>query len=149
MAGYWSSYFNENFPLSVTTGAKGTAAAKTGLADTLQWLRDNNRQAILIGPVPVYEKSVPLALALGSATNRNLLQLTTELEQRARNSPFYEVVSAVQPSSWFRFFDPIQWMCSGECITMRAGDPLYRDANHLSLAGAKAMQDKLAIGLGI
>jgi peptidoglycan/LPS O-acetylase OafA/YrhL len=148
LAGFWSDYFNGNLPLSVTTGAKGTAAASKGLTDTLQWLRDNDRQVILIGPVPVYDKSVPLALALGAATNRNLLQ-STELGQRARNFPFYKVVSAVQSSHSFRFIDPIEWMCSGECVTMRAGVPLYRDANHLSLAGAQAMQDKLAIGLGI
>lgn len=128
--------------------AEGTAAASEGLAATLQWLRDNGKQAILIGPVPVYDKSVPLAQALGAATNRNLLHSTGQ-DQLAKHAAFYALVSAVQPAPWFRYLDPIQWMCSDECATMKAGVPLYRDANHLSVAGALALQDKVAMGLGL
>lgn len=128
--------------------AEGTVAASEGLAATLQWLRDNGKQVILIGPVPVYDKSVPLAQALGVATNRSLLHSTGQ-DQLAKHAAFYELVSAVQPALSFRFLDPIQWMCSEECATMKAGVPLYRDSHHLSLAGALALQGKMELELGL
>ena len=151
MAAYWSTYFREDGPLTATTGgtlSSGTSAASEGLAVTLQWLRDNGKQVVLIGPVPVYDKSVPLAQALGAATKRNLLH-STEQEQRVKHASFYDVISAVEPTSSFRFLDPIQWMCSDGCATMKAGVPLYRDSHHLSLVGVQALQDNLDIGLGL
>ncbi|MBK9346901.1 MAG: hypothetical protein IPN06_11000 [Burkholderiales bacterium] len=116
------------------------------LADTLDWLRANGKQVILIGPVPVYDKSVPLAQALEVASQRKLLHSTAD-QQRIKHAPFYEVVAAAQPGPSFRFLDPVQWMCSSECITMKGGVTLYRDSHHLSVAGVEALLEQVAVGL--
>ena len=122
---------------------KGTAAAQQALAATVQWLREHDRQVILIGPVPVYSQSVPLALALEAATGHRLLHSSAS-DQRSKQAPFLRVVDAVQPGASFRFLDPIQWLCHDDCQVMKDGVPLYRDSHHLSVAGAMALEADLA-----
>ena len=147
MAAYWSKYFTENDPLSLHKEnehvlVESTIAAKKALASTLDWLLDNGKQVILIGPVPIYDKSVPMALALEKSTNKNLLH-STSAEQLQRNAPFFDVVKAVKPTAMFLFLNPIEWMCHDECLTMKDGIPLYRDSNHLSVAGAMTLKDNI------
>lgn len=150
MAARWGYYFVKGSPLVGDQGevelVNGNAAAQQALAATLQWLHANGRQVILIGPVPVYENSVPLNLALEAATGRRFTVTTAE-EQRLKNAPFLEVVNAVQSAPWFSSLDPVAWMCGDGCVVMKNGVPLYRDSNHLSVAGAMAFKAELAKGL--
>ena len=147
MSAYWNNYFHENGPLTASTGntpVKGTYIAKNALLLTIQWLRDEGKQVVLIGPVPVYEQNVPLALALEKAMDRKLLNLST-IEQRRKHASFFEVINEVK-RPWagsFRFLDPIQWMCADNCLVMKDGVPLYRDWNHLNVAGAMALEANL------
>jgi peptidoglycan/LPS O-acetylase OafA/YrhL len=146
ISAFWSTYFHEDGPLTAQAGnppAKGTDAAKNALASTIQWLRDNGRQVVLIGPVPVYAKSVPLALALEEAYGRQFLHSSAQ-EQKKKNVSFFEVVDAVQRvGTSFQFLDPIQWLCAVDCIVMKKDVSLYRDSNHLSVAGAMALEGNL------
>jgi hypothetical protein len=149
MTAYWSAYFREDGPLTAQAGhpfAKGVDAAKNGLESTIRWLRSEGRQVALIGPVPVYDKSVPLVLALEQATGRQFLR-TTAGEQRNKHATFFEVVDGakrVGDKSDFRVLDPIQWLCGDECAVMKNGIPLYRDSHHLSVAGAMALEINLS-----
>ena len=136
LSAYWSAYFREDGPLKAQAGnppAWGSDAAKNALHATIEWLRDNGRQVILIGPVPVYEPSVPLALALEKATGRRILQSSSDTDQRKKNATFFEVVEAEKHEGGapFRFLDPIQWLCTPLCTVMQDGVPLYRDSHHL------------------
>ena len=140
MLGYWNAYFRADGPLTAQPGnppAKGTDAAKNALASTIQWLRDNGRQVILIGPVPVYTTDIPLALALEKAFGRQFLHSTGDY-QRTKHASFFEVVEAAKRAggSSFRFLDPIEWLCAEECMVMKNNVPLYRDSHHLSVAGS-------------
>ena len=152
MAAFWSTYFREDGPLTAQAGnppAKGADAAKNALASTIQWLRDDGRQVVLLGPVPVFDKSVPLALALEKATGRTLLHSSLD-EQRKKHASFFGVVDATKRGGGgvsFRFLDPIQWLCAEECLVMKNGVPLYRDPHHLSVAGAMALEENLRLGL--
>lgn len=152
MSAYWSAYFKDDGPLSAAAGeppAAGTRAAQAALISTIQWLHDNRRQVVLVGPVPVYETSVPMALALEKATGRALLHSSLS-EQRQKHASFFEVIdSAKRGDGSFRFLDPIQWLCAEECMVMKDGTPLYRDAHHLSIAGAMALEADLSHGLGV
>jgi len=38
------------------------------------------------------------------------------------------------------YFDPITWMCNEQCVVESDGVALYRDAGHLSVAGAMRYQ---------
>lgn len=153
LSAFWSKYFREDGPLTATAGnppAKGTEAAKKALASTLQWLRDNNKQVVLIGPLPVFDKNVPMALALEKAFGRRHLHSTAE-EQMKKNVSYFEVVGVAQRGAGggksLRFLDPIQWLCADDCVVMKDGTSLYRDSHHLSVAGAIALAPRLYQGL--
>lgn len=151
MSAFWSTYFREDGPLTAQAGnppARGIDAAKNALASTIQWLRDNGRQVVLVGPVPVYDKSVPMALALEKATGRTHLHSTMD-EQRKKHASFFEVVDGqvARGGASFRFLDPIQWLCAEDCMVMKDGVPLYRDSHHLSVAGAMALEAHFSQGL--
>jgi peptidoglycan/LPS O-acetylase OafA/YrhL len=152
IAAYWSTYFREDGPLSANRqggdrmSVKGTAAAQQALAATVQWLRDHDRQVILIGPVPAYSKSVPLVLALESATGRSMLHSSASA-QRNKHAPFFKVVDAVPAGPSFRFLNPIQWLCNEDCKVIKDGVPLYRDSHYMSVAGVMALEIDLANGL--
>ena len=150
MAAMWSAYFINEGPLTATAGypvATGIEAASNSLTSTLQWLHDNGRHVILIGPVPVYDKSVPLSLALEQVTGRKF-KTSSMAEQRQINASFYKVVDIAQRGGGdFIFIDPIQWLCAQECMVMKGGIPLYRDSNHLSVVGAMSMEMYLRTGL--
>jgi peptidoglycan/LPS O-acetylase OafA/YrhL len=153
MSAYWSTYFREDGPLSKLTGnttAHGTQVAQGALLSTIQWLRDNGRQVVLIGPVPVHEHSVPMALALAKVTNRKLIDSTFD-EQHLKHSPFFKVVESIKRGDGmqFSFLDPIQWMCAKNCVVMKAGTALYRDSHHLSIAGAMSLEDELSRELAV
>lgn len=150
MSAYWSTYFKDDGPLTAMAGeppARGTNAAQVALASTLHWLRAQNRKVILIGPVPVFDVNVPLALALEKATDRTLLHSSMN-EQRLKHAAFMKVVDGAQREGGnIRYLDPIDWLCAVDCMLMKDGIPLYRDAHHLSQAGAMVLKARLTEGL--
>ncbi len=151
MSAFWSTYFRKNGPLTAQAGeplVKGTTAAKTALALTIQWLIDNKKQVVLIGPVPVYDTSVPLGLALEQANGRKFKR-SSMVAQRQKNASFFEVVESAQrgDEASVRLLDPILWLCAPDCMVMKDGVSLYRDAGHLSVAGAMALEPDLRQGL--
>lgn len=155
MSAYWSTYFKSNGTLTTNAGnptATRTSAAQNALASTIRWLRDNGRHVVLIGPVPVSDQSVPLALALEAAKNWTFPRTSMD-EQHKKNISFFKVVESTSSSKDargdFRFLDPIQWLCSDECMIMKHGVPLYRDSNHLSVAGAMALEPRLSVALAL
>jgi peptidoglycan/LPS O-acetylase OafA/YrhL len=153
IAGFWSTYFQKNNDLIARDGnqiEKGTQAASHALASTIQWLRDNKRQVVVIGPVPIYEYSVPMALALEKASGHQVI-FSSQADQKQKHAAFFEVVNAAEAASGtpLHFLDPIQWLCSPDCIVVQDGVSLYRDAHHLSVAGAMLLEPQLTDALKV
>lgn len=150
MAGYWSNYFRAGGPLQMVSAAGqplgGQAAAEVGLRATLRWLAQNQRAVVLIGPLPAYGKSVPAALALEAATGQ-IFARSFASEHRLASAPFAAVVNEFEPDPVFWFVDPLPWLCAPQCALIRDGVSLYRDAHHLSVAGAMALTDELGEAL--
>ncbi len=153
LAGFWRSYFEGLEPLrpaASTPGFEvpdGTEAdtASVALTRTLHRLSTRGRSTVLLGPLPAYEKNVPLALALQTKLGRNLLPMPLEVH-RARHDRFLRTVQALD-AAVVRYVDPSEWLCRPDCATEREGTSLYRDDNHLSRAGALALQPELARAL--
>jgi peptidoglycan/LPS O-acetylase OafA/YrhL len=146
IAAYWSTYFRPETilrPLNAVDEAPSIEIPAGALHSTLKWLGETKHQVVLLGPVPVYEKSVPMALALQAVTHQNILHSANALDQKRKHARFFEVVSSLQPAPWLHVGDPINWMCNGSCMTIGSGVPLYRDSHHLSVAGAKDMTKNL------
>jgi hypothetical protein len=149
MAAYWSKYFRENGPLtklSKNNQIKGIDVVKKSLMSTINFLINNNKKVILIGPVPVYEKSVPMDLAIELATGKKFIHSSLTM-QRQKNVEFFNVIESAKSNNrgkLFNFIDPIQWFCSEDCLFAKNGISMYRDANHLSMTGVLEFQDHLS-----
>lgn len=99
LSAHWSGYFREGGPLTAQRDknppAQGIEAASNALTETIQWLRDEGRRVILVGPVPEYDKSVPMALALEKSTNRKILHSSIS-EQRKKHASFFESIETAE-----------------------------------------------------
>jgi len=144
ISAFWSLYFHQDSELSAMSGnppVKGMQAASNALNGTMQWLFDNNKQVIVIGPVPIYEKSVPLSLALEKSMSHPILH-SSRTEQQKKHALFFEIIENAKNDSknYFQFLDPVQWMCAEDCLIVKDNVSLYRDAHHLSIAGAMNLE---------
>ena len=147
VAAYWDNYVGNKFPMK-DAGPKSENPNKepavTGLKRTLSWLAGLNREAYLIGPVPAYDKNVPLAVALEYAQGRSLISMTMN-EHRDKHAWFFRIADTSDKSR-IQFVDPSRWICKPVCLVEDAG-VLYRDGNHLSVHGALALMPDLKISL--
>ena len=152
ISGYWHAYFMEDdAPLSVKRQdgviVKGREAVVIGLITTLQWLEDQKKRVILIGPVPTYDsKSVPLGLALDAAHKRTPM-LSTLDEQIAKNNFYFETLKSFTPATTTRQIEPLYWICRSECLVSKHGESLYRDSNHLNVYGAMMFKQEISKAL--
>ena len=150
LAGFWSNYFREGGALRAVLPnglqVTGVKAAQHGLGKTLDWLRDHGRTTVLMGPVPVFNRSVPALLAL-EASGAHQPSRSSDAEQRQKNDAFTLVVNGFLPSPSFRYVDSIGWLCATECKWVDDGISLYRDSHHLSVYGALLLEPKLRSSL--
>ena len=141
----WRTYFLKDSSLVVVEDGKeyeGGLAAYEGLKSTLNKINQYDKNIVVIGPVPTYEKSVPYLHAL--ALDKNIKFPTSDLlEQKKRNGKFYDLVDSFLPTNNFNFIDPLGWMCNQECITTINERSLYHDSNHLNTFGALSFEDAL------
>lgn len=145
LVGYWSTYFDGNalVTLPESQGSPtGADAMRSGLGGTLRWLSERHRLVAVIGPVPTYSAEVPLALALAEASGARDVLPMTQASHRERHEPFFDALGeSLRPGQ--RLIDPAEWACASKCVVEVDGVPLYRDAHHLSVAGATEYADDL------
>ena len=60
---------------------------------------------------------------------------------------FFEVGNNFFSDPDIRLLDPISWMCVDQCAIESDGEALYRDAGHLSVAGAMRYQPDIEAAL--
>ena len=90
-----------------------------------------------------YDRSVPAALALEAATGRKLARSSAS-QERLANAPFLALVDEFEPDVRFQYVDPVPWLCAQECRVIEESVSLYRDAHHLSVAGAMSIKAELS-----
>lgn len=152
LAGYWRDYFRPSGAVRTEGDAgkplRGSAAAEQGLHQTLAWLQRAVPQVILLGPVPVYEVSVPQLLALHQRDGRPVPTMPAA-EQAHKHADFTDAVARLPKGRGWRYVDPVPWFCTVQCRLEAEGTAWYRDEQHLSVAGALAMAPALARGLAL
>lgn len=149
LAAHWTHYFRSERELVATSGdppATNARAVADGLRSTLQWLKESEHEVVVIGPVPWFAKSVPLGLAQEQATGTKF-DRSSLAEQAEHHGGFLKAMSQYSSAKGFRFLDPIRWLCEAECAVVRDGVALYRDSNHLSVAGAASLREQLREGV--
>ena len=111
-----------------------------GLERTLSELRALGRQVVLVGPVPEVGWNVPQALAMQSHTGIQRTIRPTREAFHDRQAFVIETMATLGPAYGATIVLPHESLCSEEpCRIESGGRPLYRDDDHLSQFGARAI----------
>lgn len=116
-----------------------------GLKRTVDALRADGRQVLLVGPVPEIGWTVPQVLARLAQEHREHVVVAPPAKK------FYEREAAVLPLFYAMATEkgvsavfPHDYLCkSGRCAVRKNGIPLYKDEHHLSDYGAKKLEPLL------
>jgi hypothetical protein len=122
-----------------TTGDSSVIFAM-GLTRTVQALVAAGKRVVIVASVPEALHLVPQTMARAALAGRHVDIDPTiaefENRQRAANALFH----ALQAKYGVEIVYPDRILCArGKCMVERAGIPLYRDANHLSVYGARLL----------
>ena len=150
LVGAWPGYFRGWKKFTVEIEGIGTLenelAAKEALQNTIEKINKLNKNVILLGPVPVYEQSVPLAHA-NALIQKSKFDEGTLKSQIEFNSIFYDYVNKNEKQ--LKFIDPLKWSCKLKCTTLVNGQSIYHDSNHLNRKGSLFFKEQFASELNI
>ncbi len=146
--GVWPSYFRgwNKFTVDIEGVGqfKNEAGARIALNNTIEKIQKLKKNAILVGPVPVYDENVPFSHANAVIQKRKFI--STNLNSQIEfNSIFYDFVNKNKKK--INFIDPLEWICNLECITLVNGKSIYFDTNHLNEKGSLYFKDNFDIEL--
>ena len=125
--------------------ADNAAIFARGLKRTVDALRADGRQVLLVGPVPEIGWTVPQVLARLAQEHREHVVVAPSAkkfyEREAEVLPLFHAMAAKKGVS---AVFPHDYLCkSGRCAVRKDGIPLYRDEHHLSDYGAKKLEPLL------
>lgn len=142
LAAAWDSYLapDQAYVLAYDDGVSGADALGLGLDQlltTVSQLRPPP-QVVVLGQVPTYRESVPLAMAQHRIRGASLPNLTAD-DWNARSSASRSLFQTVAADGGIEFVDPVPWFCNAATCTYATGstEPLYRDGGHLSSHGVR------------
>ncbi len=131
-----------------TLSAKAASHSVSNLESTASSIRATGSLVCVCVVLDVPRHPYVVPYALGMARRRNLdtdFLYTQRAAMTARYSRFESVVRALAAGNELRIADPKEVLCAGaRCEIEFAGQPLYRDTNHLSVAGAMRVSSSLA-----
>lgn len=109
---------------------------KSAVIELVKFLESRNSKLVIIGPIPVYEESIPLYLYnnlnQSSPTTLGSLDLFKELYDQ--EILFY---SSLSNSKKVLYLDSLSVFCKNQCRIIDSGLSLYFDSNHLTDTGAE------------
>lgn len=132
MAARWEYYERPRMirPMSPRLAGKADVL-QSAVGMTVSELRAMGREVLVLGQVPVYPAGVPYTLALEAW--HGLPPAETTLARHHERSPALK--RSVEQEGGL-FVDPAEWMCTPVCLRQVGGVSLYKDKDHLSVAGS-------------
>lgn len=116
------------------------AGFKAGLNQTVEALHKVGKRVVLVYPIPEIGYDVPTTLAQLEASGRSASDFTRSIDLYwGRQEAVFETLDGIAGTggNLVRLY-PHKALCPGNtCLTYSNGAPLYRDDDHLSLAGAE------------
>jgi hypothetical protein len=108
---------------------------------TVNRLLDAGKRVALIYPTPEYARPVPRTIARMMRNGRGPGELTLPLEEhKTRHAFVTQLFDGLPDSPQLLRIRPEQILCpQGECKTYAGGKPLYKDADHLTIWGARLL----------
>jgi peptidoglycan/LPS O-acetylase OafA/YrhL len=112
------------------------------LSRTLERLVQAGRKVVVITQVPEIEYNVPLAMARFEIHPRPLELAPLRDEYLIRQETVEKFFAVYASNTEIYFAHPWQLLClEARCKILQDALPIYRDSNHLTRAGALALQD--------
>lgn len=144
----WPAWTNAGgYPLDDETGILGNAGIfRAALMRTLHEVEGYVMAIAVLGPAPTAVGDMPYLMAMASWRRRSLPPRVARGVTVDTNQTFWktanEAASSVPEVEWI---DPVPWFCDARHCNYRdaRGRLLYRDADHLSLAGAQFVASHL------
>jgi hypothetical protein len=123
------------------TAAETDELIRMQITATIRELLGTGKRVYLLYPVPEAERSVPAALAKLALRNLDYTRYSTASDDYATEHAFIRrVLDSIPDSPTLIRIDPGKALCNTiipeRCATYANGRVLYRDADHLSVAGA-------------
>ena len=125
--------------------ADNAAIFARGLKRTVDALRADGRQVLLVGPVPEIGWTVPQVLARLAQEHREHVVVAPPAKKfYEREAEVLPLFHAMAEKKGVTAVFPHDYLCkSGRCAVRKDGIPLYRDEHHLSDYGAKKLEPLL------
>jgi len=140
LSGYWPAYLKKDtvLPIQVSNISNKTdhELANQGFKETIEWMLGLDRVVTMIGPVPVYNESVPLLLALSELSGKDYLHSNYD-EQLKKSVNIDKIILSFSSDKNFHYIDALKWICTPQCKTKDNNLPIYFDSNHLNVLGSK------------
>lgn len=135
---HWLESAADLTPQADLTAAPGQPTVRRALQQTVQAVESQQRPVCVVLDVPVLSRDGPYAMAM--AYRRGVPTETLGLpgvDAMGQYREFERHVWAMRQLGMVRVAEPKDVLCSaGSCAIEAGGEPLYRDRNHLSPAGA-------------
>ena len=139
LSAHWLESDSDLTPQPELFAAPGEPKLRRALQQTVQLVGPPNRTVCVVLDVPSWNYDVPYAVAM--AHRRSISTETLRLdaaEAAGQYREFEQHVRALRQLGMVRLADPKDLLCSsGSCALEANGQPLYRDRNHVSPAGAE------------
>ena len=144
LSGYWPAYYSnmDNLELVRESHIEGNKISYA-LEETIKYLNNEGMNITVIGPVPVYSKSVPFMLANEIRWNKELFD-RSKTKQLTINKEFLTSIKKLDQNNLINFINPLDWICEYDCIVEESNIPLYFDSNHLNVYGSLKYKDNIA-----
>jgi hypothetical protein len=147
MVASWLSYSNPDggYNLEDRDGRKGNEQVfAPALQRTISELQPYVDRIILIGPTPGAPGDAPFRMAHSLWTGDDAPAESTTVRVRKLDRSFWKEARRLGGGEQIQLVDPVDWFCnSRSCRYMDdVGRLLYRDASHLSQAGARFVVER-------
>ncbi len=123
--------------VTAKTVQNNAAVLALGMRDLAERLKSHEMRILVIGPLPEYARPLPEATAYALWEGLDPTEVVQPLEYTSRNQVAVDVLQGFAARTKATWIPPRVCPKATACPTLNAqGVPLYRDASHLSEAGA-------------
>lgn len=139
---YWQSGhlpFSDRQPLRVEATDGSRAEFETALARTVAELRRAGKKVVLIGGIPELPWAVPDAMFVKEHLGVAVPPSLSIDDVRSRNAEVDRLFGRLARGNHVKVFDAARLLCSPTCATVLAGEPAYRDSDHLTPVAAEKL----------
>jgi hypothetical protein len=140
---HWQESDQDLMPEPDLTAAPGQPNLRRALQQTVDLV--GKRPVCVVMDVPVLKYNPPYAIAMAHRRGISSETLRVDAAEAAgQYGDFERQVRVMGQLGLVRVADPKKVLCAGGACAMEAGgEPLYRDMNHLSPAGARYVSSAL------